>query len=157
MKAGRKPREPKLQVQKHTNTGIPHPEKETRSPILFVILLRFQGRARLEHHPFHITLSFCFDRKASNLVAPKPLEGNKPKSPHIHTTQKRGQQWGPQLTKQREARECGYSRNPHQAAYKKEDDRLVPWPFPSAEVTTSQPINGFQSAAGGVHLAKTLL
>lgn len=55
MKAWRKPGEPKLQV-KMTNTGIPHQEKETQSPILFVILLIFQARARLKHHLFHIAL-----------------------------------------------------------------------------------------------------
>lgn len=64
-----------------------------------MILLGFQGRARLKHQPFHIT--FCFDRRVVNLAALTEQKGIKPSAPHPLTA-KAGSR-AHTLTKQREA------------------------------------------------------
>lgn len=126
-------------------------KERERNPVTYLVChfaelpLKEEGPGLNSTHPFHIPLNFCFV-KAVNMAAAPRLRA-KP----FHTcSPSRGlavQVYS--LTKWRElGLDLVSAGKPHHTASGKEGQPPSS-PFPSAEVTSSQSINGLQSAARG--------
>lgn len=109
--------------------------------------LKEKGPGLNSTHAVHIPLDFGFDRQVANLAAPPQLRENETLS--TPTLQSRGLvAIVYSLTKQRDlGLGLASTGKPHQAVSGKEGPPPS-LPFPSAEVTSPQSINGLQSAAG---------
>lgn len=107
--------------------------------------LKKEGPGLNSAHPFHIPLNFCFDRKVANVATSPPRLREEP---FLYPPSEQGLAVSLPLNQvKRAGAGPGYGRKASSTVSGKEGRPSSP--FPSAEVTSSQSINGLQSAAGG--------